>query len=57
MLQEGITIVFGNNDDLELLAANACRCVELAGLSDVKVYKGASKPLVIFNLLMNNLNV
>jgi len=42
---EALTIVMGNNDDVDLLARNACLVLEMANRSDVKVVKGATKPM------------
>jgi len=38
--------VFGNNDDLEVLANNACRCIQMAKAGEISIYLGATKPLV-----------
>ena len=46
ILQEGVTIVFGNNDNLEVLANNACRCIQMAKAGEISIYLGATKPLV-----------
>lgn len=41
---EGLTIVFGNSDEMDVLAANACLALTICGKS-VPVVKGSSKPL------------
>lgn len=40
----------GNHDDIDLLTENACRILEWAKASTVKVYKGEAKPLVRFSV-------
>jgi purine nucleosidase len=45
---EGITIVMGNHNDIDLLSANACLILQLVGRSDIPIVKGANKPLVEF---------
>jgi len=46
IIVEGITTVMGNNNDLDILARNACKVLELCpGNLSVPVYKGSSKPL------------
>jgi len=42
---EGITIVFGNHHDLELLASNACRVLQLCNKTEIPVVLGRSEPL------------
>eukprot|EP00054_Salpingoeca_dolichothecata_P027948 m.208493 g.208493 ORF g.208493 m.208493 type:complete len:371 (-) comp26086_c0_seq1:4750-5862(-) len=43
----GMTIVMGNNNNLDILARNACLMLDLAGQSNTtKVVKGADKPLL-----------
>jgi purine nucleosidase len=42
---EGITIVFGNNSDLELLATNACRVLHMAGDIEIPIFKGCADPI------------
>eukprot|EP00744_Colponema_vietnamica_P001110 GILI01001879.1.p1 GENE.GILI01001879.1~~GILI01001879.1.p1 ORF type:complete len:327 (-),score=89.82 GILI01001879.1:350-1330(-) len=42
---QGVTVVMGNNNDLDLLAYNACGLIEMCGYGDIPVVKGAQKPL------------
>lgn len=42
----GVTIVWGNGKDMNVLARNACAAVHLCGRSDIKVVKGAQEPIV-----------
>jgi len=45
---EGLTIVMGNHFDVDLLATNAKKIVQVSGIQlppHVKIYKGATKPL------------
>ena len=42
----GITLVMGNNDDMNILARNACLALEIAGRDDIPVTMGATRPLV-----------
>ena len=43
---EGVTVVFGNSGDVNLLARNALAILELAGRGDIPVAVGAANPLV-----------
>ncbi len=43
---DGLTVVFGNSDDVKMLARNACVVLELAGRTDIPVAAGATNPLV-----------
>jgi len=43
---EGISVVFGNSGDVDLLARNACAILELAGRTGAPVAVGATNPLV-----------
>lgn len=43
---EGLTVVFGNSGDVNLLGRNACAILELAGRADIPVAVGATNPLV-----------
>jgi purine nucleosidase len=43
---EGVTVVFGNGGDVNLLARNALAILELAGRGDIPVAVGAANPLV-----------
>lgn len=43
---EGLTVVFGNSGDVNLLGRNACAILELAGQSDIPVAVGTTNPLV-----------
>jgi inosine-uridine nucleoside N-ribohydrolase len=47
MQVEGITIVMGNNNDLDILARNACLALTICGRAEegIKVVKGAANPL------------
>lgn len=44
---EGLTIVMGNHNDVDLMSKNACLALTMCGRSkeELKVYKGACKPL------------
>lgn len=41
----------GNHDDIQLMTLNACRILEWAKVSNVRVYSGEAKPLVKCNQL------
>ncbi len=43
---EGLTVVFGNSGDVNLLARNALAILELVGRGDIPVAVGSSHPLV-----------
>ncbi len=43
---EGLTIVFGNSDNVGMLARNACLVLELAQRPEIPVAVGAANPLV-----------
>lgn len=43
---EGLSVVFGNSGDVNLLARNACAILELADRADIPVAVGATNPLV-----------
>ncbi|KAL6069856.1 mediator complex subunit Med15 [Balamuthia mandrillaris] len=42
---KGVTIIFGNHYDLDLLAGNACRVLDMAAAENINVYKGCAVPL------------
>ena len=43
---DGITIVMGNHNDIDLLSKNACLLLQMCNMScDIPVIKGANKPL------------
>ncbi|CAF1340506.1 unnamed protein product [Adineta ricciae] len=43
---EGITIVMGNHNNIDLLANNACLLLQMCGMSEhIPIVKGANKPL------------
>jgi inosine-uridine nucleoside N-ribohydrolase len=45
LIIEGVTIVYGNHHDTALLAHNASLAIQMAKMDNIKVYKGATKPL------------
>ncbi|CAF4083001.1 unnamed protein product, partial [Adineta steineri] len=43
---EGITIVMGNHNDIDLLSSNACLLLDMCQMSsNIPIIKGANKPL------------